>query len=234
MRKVLVVLLFAVISAVSYGQSFGDVIFLRNGGEVHGQIVEKYPDNSLKIVTADRNVFVFEEVEISRFEIRKKDISAQQQAKFHTFPETGYKGSVEVGYEVGVGSLAMDRLKLNIINGYQINDYFTVGIGTGLRYYIDAEEALIPLFGDFKANYMISDKVTRYVSLGIGYTFNATESFHGVGLFLSPSIGLSYKVSDRNAVNVSLGYEVQKFDLADELVKSINAGALSVNIGVSF
>lgn len=234
MRKVLVLILLVVTTVASYSQGYDDFIQLGNGSEIYGQIINKSPGGSLKIVTADQHVFIFEDSEISYFQIKKKAKVAQQPTKYYIFIEPGYTGRVEVGYEVGVGSLALDRLKLNIINGYQINDYFAVGIGTGLRYYIDAEEALIPLFADLKVNYLMGDKVTRYVTMGVGYTFNATDSFRGVGLFLSPSIGLSYKLSDKNAINVSLGYEVQKFDLSDDLLKSINAGAVSVNVGVSF
>ena len=49
-----------------------------------------------------------------------------------------------MGYQIGVGRLGVDRLQLNIINGYQINPY---------------------------------------LSLGIGYSFNATSSFVGAGFF---------------------------------------------------
>lgn len=233
MRKSLVVVLFVIISVASHAQSFEDVIFLRDGSVVYGQILEKYPNRSLEIITADKNVFVFDMNEISSFQIRKRKI-AKQSNFFHSYPASGYRGRVEVGYEVGVGSLAMDRLKLNIINGYQINEYFTLGVGTGVRYYLDAEEILVPIYGDFKANYMIGDKITRFVSLGVGYTFNGSDDFSDVGLFLSPTIGLSYQLSNRNAINISLGYEVQKLDVTDEILKSINAGAVSINVGISF
>lgn len=64
--------------------------------------------------------------------------------------QSGYKGVVELRYQIGAGDYGMDRLKLNIINDYQINPYFSLGFGTGLRYYFDAEAALIPVFADLE------------------------------------------------------------------------------------
>jgi len=152
--------------------------------------------------------------------------------------QEGYKGIVELGYEIGTGDFGMDRLKLNIINGYQINPYFSLGFGTGLRYYFDAEAALIPIFADFRANFM-DNNVSPYLSLGVGYSFDATNSFEGVGFLLNPTVGVSFKVSDKSAMNVGLGYEMQRMKFFysgwgyyDEWTE--NSGAISINVGISF
>jgi len=125
--------------------------------------------------------------------------------------QSGYKGIVELGYLVGVGDYGMDRLKLDIINGYQINPYFSLGIGIGLRYYFDREKVLMPLFADFRVNF-INKNVSPYLSLGLGYSFDATNGFEGfesVGFLLNPTVGVSFKISDKSSVNVGLGYEMQ-------------------------
>jgi hypothetical protein len=92
--------------------------------------------------------------------------------------QSGYKGIVELGYQIGIGDYGMDRLKLNIINSYKINPYFSLGFGTGLRYYFDAEAAVIPVFADFRTNF-INNKISPYLSLGVGYSFDATNDFEG-------------------------------------------------------
>ncbi len=238
MKKYLALLLFALITTVSFGQSnYQDVVYLKNGSIIKGTIIEQVPNKSIKIETADRSVFVYQMDEIEK--LTKEVIQGKSGGSLsNSGLQSGYKGIVELGYQIGTGDYGMDRLKLNIINGYQINPYFSLGFGTGLRYYFDAEAALIPLFADFRANF-IDNKISPYLSLGVGYSFDATNDFEGVGFLLNPTVGVSFKVSDKSAMNVGLGYEMQKMDFYyggyyDYYSSSENSGAISINVGISF
>ncbi len=238
MKKYLALLLFALITTVSFGQSnYQDVVYLKNGSIIRGTIIEQVPNKSIKIETADRSVFVYQMDEIEK--LTKEVIQGKSGGSLsNSGLQSGYKGIVELGYQIGTGDYGMDRLKLNIINGYQINPYFSLGFGTGLRYYFDAEAALIPVFADFRANFM-NNKISPYLSLGVGYSFDATNDFEGVGFLLNPTVGVSFKVSDKSAMNVGLGYEMQKMKFFyydyyyyDEFTE--NSGAISINVGISF
>jgi len=243
MKKYLALLLFALITTVSFGQSnYQDVVYLKNGSIIRGVIIEQVPNKSIKIETADRNVFVYQMDEIEK--LAKEQFQGKNGSSLNSSGlQSGYKGIVEWGYQIGTGDYGMDRLKLNIINGYQINPYFSLGFGTGLRYYFDAEAALIPVFADFRTNF-INNKVSPYLSLGVGYTFDATNDFEGVGFLLNPAVGVSFKVSDKSAINVGLGYEMQKmkfiyydyyyygYGYPFEITE--NSGAISINVGISF
>jgi hypothetical protein len=239
MKKYLALLLFALITTVSFGQSnYQDVVYLKNGSIIRGTIIEQVPNKSIKIETADRSVFVYQMDEIEK--LTKEVIQGESGGSLsNSGLQSGYKGIVELGYQIGTGDYGMDRLKLNIINGYQINPYFSLGFGTGLRYYFDAEAALIPVFADFRANFM-NNKISPYLSLGVGYSFDATNDFEGVGFLLNPTVGVSFKVSDKSAMNVGLGYEMQKMDFFyyvgyySYYSSSENSGAISINVGISF
>ena len=239
MKKYLALLLFALITTVSFGQSnYQDVVYLKNGSIIKGTIIEQVPNKSIKIETADRSVFVYQMDEIEK--LTKEVIQGKSGGSLsNSGLQSGYKGIVELGYQIGTGDYGMDRLKLNIINGYQINPYFSLGFGTGLRYYFDAEAALIPVFADFRANFM-NNKISPYLSLGVGYSFDATNDFEGVGFLLNPTVGVSFKVSDKSAMNVGLGYEMQKMDFFyydgyyGYYSSSENSGAISINVGISF
>jgi hypothetical protein len=238
MKKYLALLLFALITTVSFGQSnYQDVVYLKNGSIIRGTITEQVPNKSIKIETADRSVFVYQMDEIEK--LTKEVIQGKSGGSLsNSGLQSGYKGIVELGYQIGTGDYGMDRLKLNIINGYQINPYFSLGFGTGLRYYFDAEAALIPVFADFRANFM-NNKISPYLSLGVGYSFDATNDFEGVGFLLNPTVGVSFKVSDKSAMNVGLGYEMQKIDFYyggyyGDYSSSENSGAISINVGISF
>lgn len=237
MKKIIVLLLFMVTTTLSFAQSnYQDVVYLKNGSVIRGVIIEQVPNKSIKIETVDRNVFVYQMDEIEK--LTKEPYQGKSgSALYSSGLKSGYMGVVELGYQIGVGYYGMDRLKLNIINGYQINPHFSLGLGTGLRYYFDAEAVLIPIFADFRASFIVN-KILPYLSLGVGYSFNATSGFEGVGFLLEPSVGVSFKVSDKSAMNVGLGYEMQKmdfyYDYGNYYSSSENSGAISINVGISF
>jgi hypothetical protein len=237
MKKFLILILFVLTATIVFAQSnYQDVVYLKNGSIIHGVIIEQVPNKSIKIETADGNIFVYQIDEIEK--LTKEPTKNDGE---NTGLEQGYKGIVEVGYQIGIGDYGMDRLKLNIINGYQINPYFSLGIGTGLRYYFSSEVPLIPLFADFRANF-INGKISPYLSLGIGYSFNAKNSFEGVGFLLNPTLGVSFKISNNSAMNVGLGYEMQKMRVAFIgyglyyffYESTENTGAISIDAGISF
>lgn len=242
MKKYLALILFALVTTVAFAQSnYQDVVYLKNGSIIRGIIIEQVPNKSIKIETADRSLFVYQMDEIEKL-TKEQPKGVIRNAYNSSGIQSGYKGIVEMGYQIGVGDYGMDRLKLNIINGYQINPHFSLGIGTGLRYYFDAEAAIIPVFADFRAN-LFNQNISPYFSFGIGYSFDATDDFEGVGLLLNPSVGVSFKVSDKSAMNVGIGYEMQKMDTYfgyyngsyyDYYSSSENSGALSINVGISF
>lgn len=244
MKKYLVLILFALCTTMSFGQSNSqDVVYLKNGTIIRGVIIELIPNKSIKIETADRSVFVYQMDEIEKVikrSIQEGKIGGSLSNSSLPSDYMVYKGIVELGYQIGVGEIGLNRLKLNIINGVQINPFFSLGFGTGLRYYLDSQfksnpkTLLIPVFADFRAQAM-NNKVSPFLAIAVGYSFNASNDFEGVGLLLNPSIGVSFKVSDKSAMNISIGYEIQKMTYQILTFSStINESAIGINVGISF
>ncbi|WP_443938245.1 hypothetical protein [Pedobacter sp. MW01-1-1] len=243
MKKYLIVLLFSLITSLTFGQSqYQDVVYLKNGSILRGIIIEQIPNKSLKIETADKNVFVYQFDEIDK--ITKEQ--AKNQSKNSTYStnfKKGYKGIAEVGYQIGVGTYKMDRLKVNIINGYQFSPYLYAGIGTGIRQYFDAKATLIPVFADFRAK-IIDKDIAPYIAMGIGYSFNTKDSFGNGGFLINPTVGASFKVSKRNSLNLAAGYDLQKLKVynyyyAEYGILRYNAsnenfGAIDITLGFTF
>ena len=251
MKNILVLLLFTLITSVSFGQSnYQDVVYLKSGSIIRGVIIEQVPNKSIKIETAGRSVFVYQMDEIER--IIKEPFQGRWNRATQSFGsglQEGYKMIVELGYEMGTGIFGMDRLKLNSIYAYQLNPYFSLGLGTGLRNYRNsfneerdfyAERALIPIFADFRANFTDNifkvNNVSPCFSLGVGYSFDATNRFEGVGFLLNPIVGISFMVSEKSAFNVGIGYEMQSMNIFDYPFYdlNVNSGAISIDVGISF
>lgn len=243
MKKYLLLFVLGLITTLSFGQNnYQDVVYLKNGSIIRGIIIEQVPNKSIKIETVGRNVFVYQMDEIEKFtkelcqvkagnSIRQSDSSLDSK-----FLKTGYKGVIEFGYQIGIADYGMDRLKLNIINAYQINPNFSIGVGTGIRYYSDPNTAIIPLFADFRAN-LSNKSISPYCSLGIGYSFDATNSFSGVGFLVNPTVGASFMISEKSAINVGLGYEMQIMDFRNSYSRGPylrNSGAISIIVGLTF
>lgn len=240
MKKLLTLLLLIFLTTILYSQSnYQDVVYLKNGSIIRGIIIEQVPNKSIKIETTDRNVFFYEMDEIEKL---TKEPNLNKSNKFlnkkseHTGLKSGYKGIAELDYLFGVGYYGIGRLEVNIINGYQFNPYFSLGLGTGFRWYsISGYNAvLIPIFADFRVNFM-DNKVSPYFSLGIGYSFDATDSFSGLGILAKPSLGVTIKVSEKLVMHTGLGYEMQKINYYDySSINKINLGGFGFNFGVSF
>ena len=70
MKKIIqnvILLLLVLVCNFSYGQNnMEDVVYLKNGSIIRGIIIEQVPNQSIKIQTKDRNVFVFKYDEIEK------------------------------------------------------------------------------------------------------------------------------------------------------------------------
>lgn len=208
-----------------------DVVYLKNGSIIKGTITEQIPNKSLKIKTRSGNIFVYKMGEI-------KKITRETAKNSSTIGNSGYWGDVNIGYAVGIGDYGLDRIKLNVVNGYRTGPHFAIGFGTGLHYYTEPDAALIPIYADFRANFLKND-ISPYIDIKVGYSLDATSDFEGTGFLLNPSIGTRFAVSSNTALHFSIGYEMQKVPFIYSsygyyATSTENSGALSFNFGVSF
>jgi sRNA-binding regulator protein Hfq len=220
-------------SNISVSGNSQNVVYLKNGSVIRGTIIEQIPGKTISLKTKDDNIMVFYLDEIDRIGV--SPVSGGSRGL-----RQGYKGILELDYAIGTGDWKVDRLNLQFINGYQVNPYFSLGIGTGAHYYFDAEAVLIPVFADFRANF-IDNAVSPYLAFDIGYSFDATNDFKGLGMLLGIGVGATLKTSNSSAINIGIGYEMQKDKLYIsngyyyyETSSSISYGAFCLKLGISF
>lgn len=230
MKRILVLLLVVFATTLLFTQNnLQDVVYLKNGSVIRGVIIEQILNKSIKIETADRSVFVYQMDEIEKM---TKEQRLVNRAHNSSGLKRGYRGIVELGYGISADDNPVDFAKLNIINGYQFNPYFSLGLGTGVRYYYDSysELTMVPVFADFRVNF-INRKVSPYISAGVGYSFNATDDFAGAGMYFDSTLGVRFMVSKKSALNIGFGYELQQQDF---VAGTINMESISINVGISF
>src|SRR6187455_310216 len=66
--------------------NYEDVVYLKNGSIIHGMIIEQIPNESIKIKTADRNVFVFRMDEIQK--ITKEEVQQLTEPVYVPVPQS--------------------------------------------------------------------------------------------------------------------------------------------------
>jgi len=100
----------------------------------------------------------------------------------------------------------------NTIHSYQINRNFVIGAGAGISIYND--EAMIPLFIDFRFNFYIHS-LTPYFSGDGGLLFSLSGNEK---LFINPGAGIRYALSRNICISLGTGVLVQVAETLNSFV----------------
>lgn len=203
MKKIIICFIFILLAVGTYAQSYTETVYLKNGGVIKGIIIEQIPDDNIKIKTRDGNIFVYYFDEISKI---TKDISQLRQNSDYS----GYKGFVDFGYSIPVGSdsESSGRIEFTTSHGYQVNPYFYLGAGAGVNYYCEegVDSWSFPLFVNPRLTIPTPGSVSAFIDTKVGYTVGEDIE----GFYLAPSLGTRIALTNRNAINLSMGYTLQK------------------------
>ena len=81
-----------------------------------------------------------------------------------------------------------------------------MGGGVAADFYTDADLIAVPIFVDFRANF-INKKVTPFADIKTGYSVGDVE-----GLYVSIGIGVRFSLKGKKALNLKLEYNYQQYD----------------------
>lgn len=246
LKKISAIFLFFIFGYSLYSQSnILETVYLKNGSVIKGMIVEIVPNVSYKVKTADGSIIVCnaDQVEKITREIveKKSSVDSQKQKQM----QKGYEGVVEAGFGAGTGKYGLNVVKLNIINGYRINEKYFVGLGSGLRIFETPKTTttMIPVFADFRASFL-AKPISPYLSFSAGMSFNTASGFKDAGWMFHPEIGVQINKSKDVLLHLTVGYDVQqlKFATIDNtnpwnpqfgtIIRFSESG--SINLGVTF
>lgn len=139
-----------------------------------------------------------------------------------------YQGEVDLGYSVGVGTLATGRVNIHTIQGVKIANIFSAGVGVGVDvYHEDGTDILIPIYLNLKGYLPTQSKVSPYLSFDIGAGIGVSEYVSGLsGLMITPALGVKIGM-----FKAQIGYNAQKIS---ESGFSLNFNAIQFKVGVVF
>lgn len=140
----------------------------------------------------------------------------------------GYRGFADFSYTLGVGDFGKNHDRVNLLtsHGYQFTPHFFAGIGIGVNYFYDDEAWNLPVFAHFRSDILNND-ITPFIDLRVGYSAIDVKGF-----YLNPSIGCRFSVSDNMALNVGIGYTLQKADYI--YFDKQNCGGIDFRFGIDF
>jgi hypothetical protein len=94
------------------------------------------------------------------------------------------------------------------VHGYVINNFFTIGGGTGVSFYNGG--TLLPLFLDVRYHHNLQKKYTPFFFGNGGFLFEVSNISMGTRLFLNAGPGMSYAINRNVAFNLGSGLLIQK------------------------
>lgn len=193
-------------SAAAAAVQMQDVVYLKNGSIVRGQIVELVPDGTVKIETADGSVFVFrmEEVERIAKEPQKGQHVSKPEAGSDPKPakskkESGKAHKYYMGVEYGWMLLPTNSY-LPSPSPLPDGESISKGLGFSWRYFFESGPTLGFSVNDFTyQKYMdirfgddtrdrLSYGLASSATISIGYRFALGDSTQGIMAGIYPGI----------------------------------------------
>jgi hypothetical protein len=218
MKKFIVYILALLFSICAYTQTiqYEDVIYLKNGSVVRGMIIEQIPNKTLKIKTADRNIFVFEFDKIEKItkeeipqEVTEDQVQEIAPVSDYVAKENGFEATVDMFFAIDL-QWGEPVIGLHAIAGYRIMPQLFIGGGTGVELY--SEGNLMPLFINIRTDF-VESRVSPFFATNMGYALgwvnNADGSDWG-GVFIEPSFGFRFNINQRFGINISSSIKFQR------------------------
>ncbi len=204
-----------------------DVVYLKNGSVVKGNIKQLLPTEMLKIETYDGSLFVYNMSDVDKIEKEETiEIKEKQDnelfTKYACFVDLTFGGKrsealTDYLFEaLGKEISSLFSFDISTTHGAYISEYFFIGAGVELdltllilnMHYPDntmeqikPNSALLPVYADFRVNAMgMKKKVSPFIDLRIG-----CESL-SPAFFISPAFGVRFDF-EKTALNIAFCYE---------------------------
>jgi len=206
MKKALLTLtLMLVASVTTFAQTTKDVVYLKDGNVIRGQLVEIIPDKQVKIKTADGSLFVYDTNAIERIENGE---TAKKEKKSEDAPTVnarriarGFKGFTEGSFSASLDGSSYHREGLSVSLGSQILPQLFVGGGIGFEYFGKPNTVTVPIYLDIRTNF-INGPISPCIGTKLGYAFGRDIQ----GFYFNPMLGCRFGLTNKLALHAAIGY----------------------------
>ncbi|MFC2117900.1 hypothetical protein ACFLSY_04580 [Bacteroidota bacterium] len=209
-NKILYTFILVIVCSAAFSQNNNtDIVYLKDGSIIRGNIIEYITDGHVKIETIDNNIWVFKHNKIDKVVFKTLN-----KNKGTFIQKTGYYNLTDMGVLIGTGNNEKTApFSINMINAYRFSPHFSAGLGAGVEFF---STPVIPLFID--ARYEFYDgEFSPFVYLNGGYSFQVGENYDYYtdtnskgGLMAGSGIGIRISLNNKSHLVVSMGYRFQQ------------------------
>lgn len=242
MKKLVIFLLALTCMLHVSAQNSKDVIMLKNGTVLRGVILQHQTGEFIKFKAEDGSIQIYPIDAVERFTkeyVTSSAIISQRQ----TFAEInsnapwrprGYRGFAELGTAFAFNYPDV-YLHLDTSHGFQATPNFFLGAGFGVHFNTKRSWVFVPIFANLRFPFT-RERLSPFIDVKVGYS-----PFDVKGAYCSVGVGAHYSLSRHLGVNVSLGYDMQKYDAMQAEVEagkldkpSDYMHGLNIKLGVEF
>jgi hypothetical protein len=186
-----------------------DVVYLKNGSEVRGRILQVYPDSVVQIMQAGGSIWNFPMQDIQMI---AKEQKLRQKAAVTDLK--GYQFGAGLGFLVRSGSNSTSfkaPLTVHVLNTYGITPAISAGAGVGLEFF---QVTQLPVYLDLRYYYnrrsyasFVFMQGGAMVPLGHKQRDLDGSNYKGkTGYLLNPGIGFLLPLNEKTAFSISFSY----------------------------
>jgi hypothetical protein len=180
--------LFSLLFISSVSAQKNQQVTLNNGSVIKGEIMENNLQG-VKIKTKDGSVWFYSKDEINTlgdYNPEWHNSKFYSSVTFGVMPSQQFSGS------------------FHLINGYNLNSHWNLGLGVGLEGF--GNRSYLPVFLHAKYN-LLSTLSTPYITVISGYDLSLTDTeFNKGGFTTGIQLGLDHFFSQHVGVSTSVGY----------------------------
>ena len=191
-----------------------DVVYLKNGSMLRGDLQEGSTAGDVKIKITGQNLLVFKAEEVAR-------VTREYTHSGFEYPyASGYLNITELGLSMGYraanpsfGSASrVVNFSVQTFNGYQFYPAFALGLVTGIDTY--EQITLLPVGIGVRGD-ISKTRIRPFYGLDAGFALDWLNNpnlpaDHDGGFFWSPTLGIKFNSRKTHAFIVNLGYRSQK------------------------
>ena len=227
-----------------------DILYLKDGSEFRGKIIEYKHDEYAKMEILGGQV-----VEFPAKQIKKIVQQPYGQAAFipkptrvreYRFREKGIYEETHISMPQGYDTWGWWSAGLGIhhVVGYQWNRWIGAGVGIGFDgYNLGAGENLMPIYAEARG-YLKQKNIAPFYSVGLGYAFAFKNEQRDItkasgGIMFNPNIGYRFGATSGANFTLSLGYKLQKASFTQlrwngEIKRNYTYSRLNLRLGLLF
>jgi len=235
-------------------ENMQDVVYLKNGSILHGDIIEIKANESITLKSNCGDTWVLNQTEIDRIEKETipKSIVVKDSQKNISYKNKGFYSNVNVGFMFGGNQdTPFPPLSLMFVSGYQFNWGLALGVGLGLDL---VNEAYMPAVADIRYTFKDS-KVSHFIYVQGGYALSLEDpdpydyDYYGYydsdleskgGYIINPGIGFKINLNNKSAFSFGIGYKYMEINHTykeyngQEIDRTIKYNRITLGFGYHF